>query len=407
MTQQISTTLSEHVQTLKGFAFKSIWYTNDGRPIVKVSDFTADSVDCSSLTCIPEDVANNYLRYQLREDDVVVQTVGSWPSNPASVVGKAVRIPKEASGALLNQNAVKLIPDDLLDKKYLFYLLRNIHFKNYIIGTAQGAASQAAITLDSIKRYSFSLYPLKTQHKIAAILSAYGDLIENNNHRIKILEEMARLIYHEWFISFRFPGHEKGRIVGSPLGKIPEGWEVKSLGALVKIRKGQNITKETIVEGQVPVVAGGIEPSYYHNVFNTQNPVITVSASGANAGFVNLYQEDVWASDCSVIDSKVTPYVYYYYLLLDQRRIEVTGLQRGSAQPHVYPKDLMALQAIEVPDYLLGRFNEEIAPIFRMIRNMKQRNSNLRQTRDLLLPKLISGEIDVSELDIAIKENAA
>ena len=249
--------------------------------------------------------------------------------------------------------------------------------------------------------------PLSTQHKIAAILSAYDDLIENNLRRIKILEEMAQNLYREWFVKFRFPGHPNTRFVDSPLGKIPASWEATSFGNLVGIRKGRNITKKTAVEGTIPVVAGGLEPAYYHNVSNTKKPVITISASGANAGFVNIYYEDVWASDCSVIDRSATPYVYYFYLLLKQRQIEVTRLQRGSAQPHVYTKDLMALDTNGMPIGIVDNFHQKITPIFQMIQNLTLRNTTLRQTRDMLLPKLISGEIDVSALDIAIPEETA
>ncbi|WP_419589777.1 restriction endonuclease subunit S, partial [Thiolapillus sp.] len=245
------------------------------------------------------------------------------------------------------------------------------------------------------------------QQKIAAILSAYDDLIENNLRRIKILEEMTQNLYREWFVKFRFPGHAKVRMVDSPLGKIPEGWEVVTLGELVNIPKGKNITKKTIVPGDVPVVAGGIAPAYYHNAANTRNPVITISASGANAGFVNLYYHDVWASDCSVIDLSATKYVYYFYLLLKDRQYEVTRLQRGAAQPHVYPKDLMALDALSVPEEILEFFARKIGPIFKMIKNMKEKNKNLHQTRDLLLPKLISGELDISELEIDTGKEAA
>jgi type I restriction enzyme S subunit len=104
---------------------------------------------------------------------------------------------------------------------------------------------------------------------------------------------MARALYREWFVHFRFPGHESIPRIPSPLGEIPKGWEVTSLGGLVEIRKGKNITKDTIRDGSVPVVAGGIAPAYFHDTPNTQSPVITISASGANAGFVNLYYVDV------------------------------------------------------------------------------------------------------------------
>jgi type I restriction enzyme S subunit len=102
--RQVSrTTLGEQVEFQKGYAFKSVWYRDVGQPIVKVSDFTDYSVDSKGLVCIPTDIAQNYLKHQLQTGDVVIQTVGSWPNNPASVVGKAIRIPPAASGALLNR----------------------------------------------------------------------------------------------------------------------------------------------------------------------------------------------------------------------------------------------------------------------------------------------------------------
>ena len=295
---------------------------------------------------------------------------------------------------------VRAIPG-IADDDFICAWFAQANMSGYITGAAQPKLSQ-----ENLKRISLKLPPYPEQQKIAAILSVYDDLIEKNLRRIKILEEMAQNLYREWFVKFRFPGHEQVRLVDSPLGKIPKGWVAATLSDLVSIRKGKNITKKTIVPGNVPVVAGGITPAYYHNAANTQNPVITISASGANAGFVNLYYEDVWASDCSVIDSGVTRHVYYFNLLLKERQYEVTRLQRGAAQPHVYPKDLMALEVCAAPDEVLEMFGSQIEPIFRMIRNLKSRNNNLRQTRDLLLPKLISGELDVSKLDIDIREAA-
>jgi type I restriction enzyme S subunit len=206
---------------------------------------------------------------------------------------------------------------------------------------------------------------------------------------------MARALYREWFVHFRFPGHESVPRVPSPLGEIPKGWEVTTLGRLVEIKKGKNITKDTIRGGTVPVVAGGIAPAYFHDTPNTKSPVITISASGANAGFVNLYYEDVWASDCSYIDTMATPHVFYFYSWLDYQRAAVTHLQRGSAQPHVYPKDLALLEALQVPYDLLNAFGAQAEPIFFLTKQLTAKIENLRRTRDLLLSRLISGELDV------------
>lgn len=252
-----------------------------------------------------------------------------------------------------------------------------------------GATGQIELSRVSIlENVEIPEYSLKQQKNIAKILSNYDDLIENNNKRIKILEEMAQKIYKEWFVDFKFPNHETATFKQTELGS-----EVMPI-------KGKNITKAIIKKGNVPVVAGGIEPAYYHNIPNTVAPVITVSASGANAGYINLYYQDIWASDCSYIDTTMTPYVYYYYLLLKYNQIKVTNMQRGAAQPHVYPQDLAQLK-IKIPEEnVIREFNEIITPFFSEISNFSLKNQTLKQTRDLLLPRLISGEIDVENLEI-------
>ena len=228
--------LGNHINTQKGYAFKSGWYGDQGVPIVKVSDFTDDSISTQNLAFIPEEIASRYQKYKLNTGEIIIQTVGSWPSNPKSVVGKVVRVPQEAQGALLNQNAVLIVNNPLLDQAFTYYLLKDNSFKKYIIGCAQGSASQASITLESIRAFQFQCPPLLLQQKIADILSTYDRLIENNTRRIKILEEMAQLLYREWFVNFRFPRHEDVKLVESAIGLIPEGWEVCKLGDILDIK---------------------------------------------------------------------------------------------------------------------------------------------------------------------------
>ena len=226
------------------------------------------------------------------------------------------------------------------------------------------------------------------QTEIASILSAYDDLIENNRRRIQLLEQAARLIYKEWFVRLRFPDHEHVKVRDG----VPEGWERKSLGEVAVVRKGKNITKGSVKGGSVPVVAGGLTPAYYHNTANVDGPVITVSASGANAGYVNLYHEDIWASDCSYISRRSTEHLYYLYLLLRSKQKEISGFQKGAAQPHVYPKDLQRLPLLVPKDTVLELFEKFVAPNFRQMGGLHKQNKRLSQVRDLLLPRLMNGE---------------
>ena len=284
------------------------------------------------------------------------------------------------------------------DGNFLKYFIANQDFIDFASNISSGTRMPRA-NWKTLQKMEWLLPELNEQNKIGDILSAYDDLIENNTNRIKILEQIAQMIYREWFVYFRFPGHEKIKMVDSKteFGKIPEGWDVKNLGDKIKILRGRNITKNTIVPGKVPVVAGGMGPAYFHNKANVEGPAITVSASGANSGYINLYHEDIWASDCSYINKNSTHFVYYYFLLLKNRQAEVTGLQRGSAQPHVYPKDLARLLIVDPPEELVHSFEEMAESTFGMINNFQLQNKNLRQVRDLLLPKLVTGELEIKQ----------
>ena len=220
--------LGECITTKKGFAFKSALYTPKGVPVVRVSDFTLNSITDKDLVYYPVSEYNNYKDYVLTEKDILVQTVGSWQYNPNSVVGKVVRVPYYHQGSLLNQNIVKIIPIECIDKDYLYYRIKCVDFSGYVIGEARGAANQASITLDTIKRFAFLLPPKDVQERIGATLSRYDSLIENYQKQIKLLEEAAQRLYKEWFVDLHFPGHENTKIVNG----VPEGWEKKSIADL-------------------------------------------------------------------------------------------------------------------------------------------------------------------------------
>ena len=251
--------------------------------------------------------------------------------------------------------------------------------------------AQPNINLTVLKGLELPLPDLRTQQAITNILSAYDDLIENNRRRIALLEEAAHLLYREWFVHFRFPGHEQVKMIDG----IPQGWVEGELGELGRIRKGRNITKNCVEDGNVPVVAGGLKPAYYHNVSNASAPVVTVSASGANAGYVAIYLKDIWASDCSYMTIGENPHIYFWYLTLKCRQVEITSMQQGTAQPHVYPKHLRRMRIAMPPLRLLEEFQEIVGRFFALVKNLQVQSDSLATARDLLLPRLMNGEIAV------------
>ena len=221
---------------------------------------------------------------------------------------------------------------------------------------------------------------------VVDIISRYDSLIENYQKQIKLLEEAAQRLYKEWFVDLHFPGHENTKIVDG----VPEGWTPSKLGQLAEFKRGKIITKKDAVEGTIPVVAGGLEPAYYCNRSNTAERVITVSGSGANAGFTRMYFERVWASDCSFVDALTTPFLHFVYCYLKGNKTTIDNMQKGAAQPHVYAKDINSLE-ISIPvESILKSFEKNASKYFDTISSLQSQIRLLTEARDRLQPKLLS-----------------
>lgn len=194
------------------------------------------------------------------------------------------------------------------------------------------------------------------------------------------LEELARVI-----VQRLFPGYHGGN---------------DSVGNYVEPKRGRTLLSKNAIPGEVPVVAGGLKPATLHNESNTLPPVLTISSSGANAGYVGLWGIPVWSSDSSFIDSSISEDVYFWYTVLSMRQNEIYDAQTGSAQPHIYPQQIKELPIAPIDDKLIKRLNEKIAPLYETISANKIENKKLADLRDALLPKLMSGEIDVSKINL-------
>lgn len=273
---------------------------------------------------------------------------------------------------------------------YLTYYLLAPKQQHDLKSSANGA-TVGHINMPRIRGLKIDLPALNIQDKIAGILSAYDNLIDNYRRQIKLLEEAAQRLYKEWFVDLRFPGYEHTKIVDG----VPEGWNMGRLKDIGEFRRGKTITSKHVVKGKIPVVAGGLEPACYHNKFNTESPVITVSGSGANAGFTRLYNEKVWASDCSFLDASKCDSLYFVYSFLKSSKAAIDNLQKGAAQPHVYAKDLNGLAVLIPPNNILAKYSMIVQLYFDKIKTCQQIIANVHEARDRLLPKLMSGEIKV------------
>jgi type I restriction enzyme S subunit len=226
------------------------------------------------------------------------------------------------------------------------------------------------------------------QKEIVCFIESYDELIENSRKQIALLEEAAQRLYREWFVDFRFPG-------STSHNSLPQDWQEVNLAKIGEFKRGKNLIVGDSIPGNVAVIAGGLTPSCYHNVANTNAPVITVSGSGANAGYTAIHLHDVWASDCSYLDRNKTDHIFFIYCFLKSNPALLKNQQKGAAQPHVYAKDINAFKIVLPPTDLLQKFEEMAATIYHEIGVLRDFISTNISARDKLLPKLMSGELKV------------
>ena len=281
-----------------------------------------------------------------------------------------------------------------VDKEFIYYVLTSANFKRNITNEATGTTIKN-VSLKQMREYKFNIpCNISDQRRIASILSSLDRKIELNNKINADLEEMAQAIFKNWFVDFE--PFKDGKFVDSELGMIPEEWKVGTLGELCNFKRGKNLLTKNAIDEGVPVVAGGLEPSCYHNVANTGAPVITVSGSGANAGFMRMYHVPVWASDCSFIDISCENF-YFVYCFLKVNSKLLKHAQTGAVQPHVKPSDIHDFELVIPDKKSIYDFQDKVKPFFDKIASIQKENSRLSLLRDTLLPRLMSGEIEVPE----------
>lgn len=303
-----------------------------------------------------------------------------------------------------------IVNRDIYDPIYVYYLLLTVipQVKQMEGGSASGR--------EHVKKSVFETIPLQVvislevQRKIAAVLSAYDELIENNNRRIAILEEMAQNLYQEWFVRFKYPGHEGVPLVESELGLIPAGWEVVKLGDVCNLVMGQSPKSEFYNEsGEGLPFHQGVKD--FGSRFPTNTIFCTTPNRLANAGDIlfsvrapvgrlNIATEQIIIGrGLSAIRQKTNEQAFLFQQLKEIFQ-EEDIMGSGTIFQSVTKQDMMNIKLIYPLEALRKQFENLIVPIFRILEILTTKNSVLRQSRDLLLPRLISGELDLSELEI-------
>lgn len=333
-------------------------------------NLTKDEVDEYQHIVIGEDKLPSRARRKVKKNDILYSTVRPNQLHYGIVKNLVPNLLVSTGFTVISVDETKV------DSEFVYFFLTqsDVTEKLHAIGE-QSTSAYPSIKPSDIEKLEIVLPSLNEQKKIARSLRVLDEKIENNRKINHHLEQMAISIFDDMF-----PNVSSGN---------------KLVGEYIAPKRGKGLLSKDAIAGKVPVVAGGLQPATYHNTANTVAPVITISASGANAGFVNLWSVPVWSSDSSFIDSSMSQDVYFWYVMLKKRQQEIYESQTGSAQPHIYPKHIEILPTIELSQELISVFTNQVTPMFTQIGKNLDEIQVLQSTRDVLLPKLMSGEISV------------
>jgi type I restriction enzyme S subunit len=361
-------------------------YVESGVPFLRSQNILPFKLHMQDVKYVSKEFHESLRKSVLRAGDVAIVRTG-YP-------GTACVIP-EGMGEVNCADLVVITPSENLNPYFLAAIFNSSWGKASVAGSLVGVAQQH-FNVGAAKEMEISLPPRAIQNRIAAILSAYDDLIENNTRRIAVLEEMARRIYEEWFVHFRYPGHEQDQKVETELGLVPEGWEVRTVGECVSRLKPKVIYKKNTVEavGQVIVVdQSELELLGFHN------SGADFQASDASPMFIfgdhtcklMLMTEPFSIGPNTVPFSSVSNIPAHFLF----------SALKGLVHTQEYKRhwtEFCDKKILTPNEGLMARFSETVCSMRAMQRLMQRKNRNLRQTRDLLLPRLISGELDASKL---------
>lgn len=401
----LNCTLGELINIKHGYAFKSKFFDNAGKYIL----LTPGNCDDKGGLKLKGDKEKYYVGkvpqdFILRDRDLLVVMTDLVQAAP--ILGGAFLIPEDDK-FLHNQRLglINIKNESFLNKKYLFYVLNTNIYRSQVRASATGTTVKHTAP-ERIYKCTIPIPDIKIQVKIANILSKYDDLIENNRRRIELLEESARSLYREWFVYLRFPVHEHAPIIDG----VPQGWEEKPLSELcIDIRESinpQNVPSATPYIGLEHIPRRSITLGEWSTADRVESTKFKFQKSDILFGKIRPYfhkvsftlLEGITSSDAIVIRPYEKLHYFYCLMLLSSDsfiKLASKTMKEGSKMPRADWSYLIKYQFIVPPKILLESFNSYINPIINQLENLAFQNIQLSQARDILLPRLMNGEIAV------------
>jgi type I restriction enzyme, S subunit len=391
-------------------------YRTNGISLIRSLNVYDFKFALEDLAFISKEQADELANVAVQKDDILLNITG------ASVARCCIAKPSFLPARVNQHVAIVRVRPDVADARFVLYCINSPLFKSRLLTLAQGGATREALTKKTIEEFEVLQPPLPVQRRIACILSAYDELIENSQRRIEILEAMARALYREWFVHFRFPGHENHTRVASQLGEIPKGWEVTSL-RVVTTKIGSGATprggKESYKTEGIALIRS-LNIYDYH--FEFANLAFIDEQQAASLENVTVQENDILlnitgasVARCALAPSyllparvnqhvaivradpaKASPFYILDAINSDNRKAQLLALAQGGSTREALTKDTVSnFEVVLPPRALMQRYDDSARGIHTEREVLLRQVQNLRRTRDLLLPRLLSGQIDV------------
>lgn len=354
--------------------------SDTGAIFLGISNFNNGRLDFSDIRYISEDDLPKWTKRVIpQKNDIVF-------SYEATLNLYAI-IPEGFRGCLGRRMALLRVDETKADYKFLYYYFYSDAWRATVNENIVLGATVDRIPLIKFPDFPVELPPLETQHRIADILFAYDDLIENNQKQIELLEEAAQRLYKEWFVDLRFPGHENTKIVDG----VPEGWSRGLLKELISVNYGKD-HKKAPDDGNIPVYgSGGLMRKCNKSLFSGEAVLIPRKGSLNNIMYVD---ETFWTVDTMFYATMKQPHtaIFVYFFV---KAFDMYSMNIGAAVPSMTTKILDAMDVVIPDKETLEKFDKYAKVYFNKIKTLQGQNNRLKIARDLLLPKLMSGKVEV------------
>ena len=381
-------------KVISGFAFKSKNFQPFGIPVIKIKNIKDENILLDESDCV-DSAIEVPIRFHLSKGDILISLTGSHITLPSSVVGRVAKYRHETN-SYLNQRAGKFIDIDneKCHKDYLFYFLLQKETLTKIANKAQGAANQANISPGDVEGVEINLPPLPTQRKIASILSAYDDLIENNLKRIKLLEEKAFLRYKQIVREEKMEKHILSDFGAIITGKTPSTTIADYFGNDVPFIKTPDMHNQIFIEHTDQMLSDLGAKSQERKFLPPLSLCVSCIGTAGVVGITSKPSQTNQQINSIVFNEPKN--VYFFYALMSQMKEQLDALgSNGSTFTNVNKNKFENMEVFIPNQKVLNEFAEEFEHPFKLILTLQKQNTKLREARDILLPKLMNGQIEV------------